>query len=479
MFFAILIISIVFLGFLFVAGSAMGTSLFCAIKKGKKESKKEAKEILEGIRPVPEKQKLNQLIDSIKSQSVQEDDRDLVEDLRNLKKGNIEQTENPEDEEDEIVEKQSSGIMHQWKIKLNKGILFKKSPGEIKFLQKFKDFYSNKVNSSPKKICFWIFVVTFFILLLPFCLGGILASYISPRIETKPSWLKLGIIALILIMTLQIGTGWTKDLLGMNIPPNIVINNPMTEETKVKGVSVIEIFGKVDPAGSIIEINSGIVTVTDEGDFVKKVSISKGKNEIDIIGKHGSGITEKTIIVYRELTEEEIAEEKIKEEERKARAEEKRIAREEAEEAKKKAEVERKAELETKIDFKITTEKIYSNYLRCQKDSSFEDIIHKKYNGKIVEIIGIVEYTRDLYKDTDAAKQGADISKFIDKDERYVVCLADGDGHACVAWVYSSSSQLINNIKVGDKISVIGRWADFEGLGSVPDLMDSEIKEIY
>ena len=242
---------------------------------------------------------------------------------------------------------------NKWKIKLNKDMLFKKSPREIKFLQKFKDFYSNKINSTPKKFSFWILAIISFVFFLPFCLGGVLVSYIFPRIETKPSWLKIGIISLILIMTFQIGMGWSKDLLGMNMPPNIVVSNPITKEMKVKGVNTIEISGNVDPVGSIIQINGGVVAVTGEGYFVKKVSINKGKNEINIIGQHGSGTTEKTIIVHRELTEEEIAEEKIKEEERKARAEEERIAREEA---KKKAEAEAQARAEAERQAKEKAE---------------------------------------------------------------------------------------------------------------------------
>lgn len=338
--------------------------------------------------------------------------------------------------------------------------------------QKLKRFYSNKINSWPKKLSFWVLIVVFFIFLLPLCIGGAL-TYIFLKVKTEYAWIKIGLIILVpitVIITVGIEVSWTKTLLGMNTSPDLVISTPETETIKViKGMYIIEVSGKVKPRGSAIEINGDKVEVTEDGSFMKEVSIIKGKNEIKVVGKHGSGTTEKTIIVYRELTEKEFAEEKRIEEERKARAEEERIAREEV---RKKAEEE--AQASEKADFRITAEEVYSNYVKCQKDFSFEDIIQKKYNGKIVEISGIVEKTMDFYKDTLAAKHGIDASKYIDESKRYMVCLADNEGHACVAWVYSASSQLIDKIKKGDKINVIGRWED--SLGGIPDLMNSKIK---
>lgn len=219
--------------------------------------------------------------------------------------------------------------MEEWRTKLNRDTSLKKVPYGIRFFQKFKNFYSNKINSLPKKFSFWILISILFVFILPFCLGGVLA-YIISKVKMEHLWIKAGLVALILIVTFQVGIGWTKDFLGMNTPPNLVISNPTTEETKVKGVSAIEISGTVSPTGSTIKINNSIVTVTDDGNFTKEVFINKGENKINIIGKHGSGITEKTVLVYRELTEEELVEEKRLEEERKVRAEEKRIAREEA-----------------------------------------------------------------------------------------------------------------------------------------------------
>jgi len=190
---------------------------------------------------------------------------------------------------------------------------------------------------------------------------------------------------------------WTKTLLGMNTSPDLVISVPETETIKVKGVDTIEVSGKVKPRGSAIEINGDKVEVTGDGSFMKEVSIIKGKNEIKVVGKHGSGTTEKTIIVYRELTEKELAEEKRIEEERKARAEEERIVREEArkkaeEEAQareKKAEEEIRAEEEKKKQeladtFCKTRSKQYARYINLNDFSKMLEkgnaTIHNVYN---------------------------------------------------------------------------------------------------
>lgn len=138
-------------------------------------------------------------------------------------------------------------------------------------------------------------------------------------------------------------------------------------------------------------------------------------------------------------------------------------------------------ENETKIepDFKITAEEIYSNYIKCQANVSVEDLVRKKYDGKIVEITGIVEKIIDYYKDTLAAKQGIDTSKYIDENKRYEICLADNQSHSCVVWVYSPLSQLINKVKKGDMITVTGQWQNVGSACGIPDLMNSEIKKIY
>lgn len=134
---------------------------------------------------------------------------------------------------------------------------------------------------------------------------------------------------------------------------------------------------------------------------------------------------------------------------------------------------------EEQIDFRITAEEIYSNYIQCQKDFSIENLIQQKYNGEVVEITGIVERTMDYYKDTLAAKYGIDAGKYIDKNKRYHICLADNQGHACVVWAYSSFPQLIEKIKKGDKITVTGQWQYVGSTCGIPDLMNSEIKKIY
>ncbi len=141
-----------------------------------------------------------------------------------------------------------------------------------------------------------------------------------------------------------------------------------------------------------------------------------------------------------------------------------------------------KATTETKVeetikksDFAITAEEIYANYLKCQKDFSVEDLLRQKYDGKIVEITGIVDGKKDYYKDTIAAKNGVDVSEFIDENKRYEICLADNQGHSCLSYVYSSNPQLIDKIKQGDKISVIGQWENSSGSCGIPNLINSEI----
>lgn len=140
-----------------------------------------------------------------------------------------------------------------------------------------------------------------------------------------------------------------------------------------------------------------------------------------------------------------------------------------------KPKAEAKTEEVKKSDFRITAEEIYANYEKCQKDSSVEDLLRQKYDGKIVEITGIVDGIKDYYKDTLAAKNGVDVSEYIDENKRYEICLADNQGHSCVVWAYSSNPQLIDKIKKGDKISVMGRWEDSSGSCGILNLINSEI----
>lgn len=146
-------------------------------------------------------------------------------------------------------------------------------------------------------------------------------------------------------------------------------------------------------------------------------------------------------------------------------------------------------ENETKIesDFKITVEELYSMYAQANKDSS----VWKKYNGKIVEITGMVTKAEDaveVFKNSLAysawvKRYGETIPSFvqsqIDEGRRYYIifCLIGGEDDGCPIWAYSTSPQLINGIKNGWKVTVVGQWKWNEGTAS--DLMNSEIKKIY
>ena len=148
-------------------------------------------------------------------------------------------------------------------------------------------------------------------------------------------------------------------------------------------------------------------------------------------------------------------------------------------------------EMRKEADFRVTAEEIYSNFMRCQKDPSFEDVVRKKYDSKIVEITGTVDKAEDIievHKNSIGRSTWVElhgetlppiIQELVDEGRRYYICLADNEGHACVAWVYSSSSQLISKVKKGDRITVIGRWEYIIASGGVPDLKNSEVRKIY
>ena len=62
-----------------------------AIVRAQRKCREEAKEIIEGKKPVPDVERLNKLIDTIlkgrgKKGTLKEEDRDLVEGLRELKR---------------------------------------------------------------------------------------------------------------------------------------------------------------------------------------------------------------------------------------------------------------------------------------------------------------------------------------------------------------------------------------------------------
>ena len=143
---------------------------------------------------------------------------------------------------------------------------------------------------------------------------------------------------------------------------------------------------------------------------------------------------------------------------------------------------------ETKIepDFKITAEELYSIYVQANDDSS----VWKKYDGEIVEITGMVTKVEDVvevFKNSSAystwvKRYGETIPSFvqsqIDEGRRYYICLADKEGYdRCVVWAYSNYSQLINGIKTGERVTVVGKWKWNQGAAS--DLINSEIKKIY
>lgn len=169
----------------------------------------------------------------------------------------------------------------------------KKILHEIKFLQKFKDFYSNKINSIPKKLSFWILAVILFIFLLPFCLGGILVYLIS-KIKTGHFLIKAGLIILISIVTLSVEIGWTKNLLGTNTPSNLVISNPTAEETKIKVPLSIDrnyyvvtiddkftVNGTTSPEAKVV-VNEKEAEVDGQGQFSVIIPLKFGENLIKI-----------------------------------------------------------------------------------------------------------------------------------------------------------------------------------------------------
>lgn len=220
--------------------------------------------------------------------------------------------------------------------------------------QKLKSFYLNKIDTLLKKFFFWLSIIIFFIFLLPFSIGIILI-YVISRVKIENFWIKAGLTIFILIVAILTEISWAKNILGMNSSPNISIDSPIMKTIEIKGIDIIEISGKIKPAGSIIKINGDKVEMTKDGNFTKEISINKGKNEIKIIGKHGSGTTEKIITVNRILTDEELAEEKRIQEERQVRAEEERKIRQEA--AKKAEEENRLKKEEAEKEVRMLEEK--------------------------------------------------------------------------------------------------------------------------
>lgn len=236
----------------------------------------------------------------------------------------------------------------------------KVSQQNTQIIQKTKDFLSTRIDTLSKKLIFIVIITAGFVFLWPLYLGGILAFIIS-RVETEHSWLKFGLIALIVVVSLQSSIERTKDLLGMNRPPEIVILEPAEEKVTVEGIDSIEISGKVNPSGSVVEINDVGVEINKDGSFTTSVPIDKGKNRIQILGKRGSGKTERILEVFRALTEGEKSE---AEAERKAQ-----------EEAKRKAEEEARARQEKRISdladiFCETRSKAYSRYVNLDDFST-------------------------------------------------------------------------------------------------------------
>ncbi len=147
-----------------------------------------------------------------------------------------------------------------------------------------------------------------------------------------------------------------------------------------------------------------------------------------------------------------------------------------------------KSEFGEEADFEVTAEEIYSTYIRCKEDSSVEDLVRQKYDGKIVEVTGIVDSAKDYFSRSSVMQGVSDGTaekileireKTIEKNKRCVICLFDNEGHGCVAWIYSSSPRLIEGRKKGDKITVTGQWQYVGSTCGIPDLMNSEIKKIY
>jgi len=142
---------------------------------------------------------------------------------------------------------------------------------------------------------------------------------------------------------------------------------------------------------------------------------------------------------------------------------------------------------EERADFKITTEELYSMYLRTRDASGW-----KKYDGKIVEVTGIVLSARDYFSKSSVIPELSEEKKekilelrkkTIPKDERCLVqltcknCLDEDGEQGCMLWAYSSSPQLIKGIRKGDRITVIGRFKWVEDLA--PELRDSKVKNIF
>lgn len=144
-----------------------------------------------------------------------------------------------------------------------------------------------------------------------------------------------------------------------------------------------------------------------------------------------------------------------------------------------------KNEIEAKPDFKVTTDELYSMYVQANEDPS----VWEKYDGKIVEITGMVEKAEDIvgvFKNSLGysawvERYGETIPSFIQSDisdgKRYYICLADKEGHGCVVWAYSNSPQLIKGVEKGERVTAVGQFKWYTSMS--PDLMNSEVKKIY
>lgn len=88
----LILIILIIVAVVIAVGGSTGSLIVGAQEKNRQRVKKEVKEILEGKRLIPEIERLNGLIDVLSfhldTSGTQEEDRDLMEELRKLKRKN-------------------------------------------------------------------------------------------------------------------------------------------------------------------------------------------------------------------------------------------------------------------------------------------------------------------------------------------------------------------------------------------------------
>ena len=90
----------------------------------------------------------------------------------------------------------SAGFCNGSSIKKESKCLLSVISGKIKTKEKFqkiKHFYSNRLNTLPKKISFWLLVVISFVFLLPFYIG-IIFIYIISKVKMENIWVGIGLM---------------------------------------------------------------------------------------------------------------------------------------------------------------------------------------------------------------------------------------------------------------------------------------------